>query len=75
MPDAAVWYLTLILPEVNPVDAGNEVPVQAVAIRTEQRTSIGGPALVRGPLQLYDVVILEGTAEFAPGSARPTSTR
>ncbi|HEY7032806.1 MAG TPA: hypothetical protein VH482_15790 [Thermomicrobiales bacterium] len=57
-------YLTLLVPEVNPDEDGGDVPIQTAAIVTTHWTSIGGPALVKGPLQTYAVVDLDGTAEF-----------
>jgi hypothetical protein len=59
-------YLTLLVPEVNPDEDGGDVPVHTVAIVTTHKTSIGGPALVKGPLQTYKVIALDGTAEFEP---------
>jgi hypothetical protein len=57
-------YLTLLVPAVNPIEDQNDVPIQTVAIMTTYRTSIGGPALVKGALQTYEVVVLEGVATF-----------
>jgi hypothetical protein len=66
MPDAATFYLTLLLPEFNPLSAdGDPIPFATLAILTTELTSLAGPALVRGPLQEYAVIELEGTAELA----------
>jgi hypothetical protein len=66
VPDGYVRDLTLLVPDVNPVDGQPSVPVATLAIVTTHLTSIGGPRLVAGPLQEYEVVAVAGTAEFAP---------
>jgi hypothetical protein len=66
VPDGFTRYLTLLVPEVNRDEDRLEVPVRTLAILTTQLTSIGGPALVEGALQTYEVVALAGVAEFAP---------
>lgn len=63
-PDGFVRYLTLLVPDVNPEGDGADVPVQTLAILTTHLTSIGGPALVKGAVQTYEVVALAGVAEF-----------
>jgi hypothetical protein len=65
-PDAYTEYLTLLIPQVNRVEPQSDVPLQTVAILARHLTSIGGPRLVEGALQTYEVVVLEGVAEFAP---------
>lgn len=55
--------LTLLLPRINL--EGQSDSFETLAIRTKQLTSIGGPGLVEGPLQTYDVVQLRGTASQA----------
>jgi hypothetical protein len=60
-------YLTLLVPDVNPEENGASASIQTVAIITKHLTTIGGPALIRGALQTYEVVELEGVAEFATG--------
>jgi hypothetical protein len=65
MPDAATFYLTLLLPEFNPMSQeAAPVAFSTLAILTTQLTSIAGPALIEGPLQEYAVVEMEGTAEL-----------
>jgi hypothetical protein len=63
IPDLHTLTLTLLLPQIN-LDEGNESAFSTLAILTTHRTSIGGPRLVKGPLQTYEVVALEGTARL-----------
>ena len=62
-PDSHTLTLTLLLPQINL--EGRRDSFETLAIRTEHLTSIGGPDLVKGPLQTYDVVRLRGTATQA----------
>lgn len=66
VPDAYVRYLTLLVPDVNRDEDRSDVPIRTLAILTRHLTNIGGSALVKGALQTYDVVALEGVVEFAP---------
>src|SRR5689334_2960764 len=50
-PDLETVTLTLVIPAMN-VDANGE-PLRTFAVRTTNRTSIGGPALVKGQIQTY----------------------
>jgi hypothetical protein len=61
VPDSHTLTLTLLLPKINPPDT----PLSTLAIRTKHLTSIGGPDLVKGPLQTYDVLLLNGFATQA----------
>jgi hypothetical protein len=64
MPDAATFYLTLLLPEFNPTPGGAEpIPFSTLAILLTELTTLEGPAVLEGPLQEYAVIELEGTAE------------
>ena len=63
IPDLHTLTLTLLIPQIN-LDEGNESSFSTQAILTTHLTSIGGPNLVKGPLQTYEVVALEGTARF-----------
>jgi hypothetical protein len=65
-PDAYTEYLALLIPQVNRVEPQSDVPLQTVAILARHLTSIGGPRLVEGALQTYEVIAFEGVAEFAP---------
>lgn len=60
-PDAWARSITLVLPEIN-LDAGREAPFTTFAILTRHLTTIGGPALVSGQLQEYELISLHGTA-------------
>jgi hypothetical protein len=64
-PDARVVYLTLLLPEIGQTRLGDPpVAFSTIAILTTHLTSIGGPALVTGARQIYEVIALAGTARF-----------
>ncbi|HWQ19214.1 MAG TPA: hypothetical protein VN455_05495 [Methanotrichaceae archaeon] len=52
--------LTLFIPHINM--SGTETPFRTVALLVTTRTSIGGPGLVRGPLETYQVLALRGIA-------------
>lgn len=62
VPDARVDTFTLILPEVH-VSGGRPSAIKVLGVQTKTRSSIGGPALVKGPLATYAPVELKGTAE------------
>jgi hypothetical protein len=64
IPDAAELTLTLLVPDINLPAAATESSVAAPALLTTHHSSIGGPALVEGALQSYEVVPLEGTASL-----------
>lgn len=61
IPDLETVTLTLVVPAMN-VDANGE-PLRTFAVRTTNRTSIGGPALVKGQLQTYQRYALTGRAQ------------
>lgn len=61
-PDLHTLTATLVLPDVNLGDR-QVVRVSTVVMLTTNLTSIGGPALVIGPLQTYQVVKLSGVAQ------------
>ena len=63
IPDLHTLTVSLLVPEIN-LNEGNESPLSTQAILTTHRTSIGGPGLVEGQLQTYEVVALEGTASL-----------
>jgi hypothetical protein len=62
-PDRDTLYLSLLVPEVNLEDRSPK-SISTLAILTTHHTTFGGPNLVKGPLQTYEVVALEGTARF-----------
>jgi hypothetical protein len=62
VPDAHVIDLTLLIPAVNLPNGDAEV--EALAIETIIRSSIGGPNLITGALQSYRTLRLSGTARF-----------
>ena len=55
--------VSLLVPQIN-LNDGDESPLSTPAILTTHRTSIGGPGLVEGQVQTYEVVALEGTASL-----------
>jgi hypothetical protein len=61
IPDLRTVQLNLIMPVVNVQDG--PLPFAGVALLTTTRTSIGGPGLVEGPLQDYELRPVSGTAE------------
>lgn len=63
IPDLHTLTLTLLVPEIN-LNEESERSLSTVAILTTHLTSIGGPRLVEGQLQTYEVVALEGTARL-----------
>jgi len=60
--DGPTTMLTLLLPSVNFRGDFEQAPVTAVAITTVAQSSIGGPSLVDGPIESYQVEQLAGTA-------------
>jgi len=60
VPDLQSVTLTVLIPGINLVDSA--APFGTEAITTLHRTSIGGPALVKGPLQQYSSQTLHGQA-------------
>jgi hypothetical protein len=61
VPDLRSLAMTVLLPDIN-LGAEVEVNFATEAIFTSHLTSIGGPALVQGPLETYVFVSLVGTA-------------
>jgi hypothetical protein len=60
IPDLRVITLTLVVPTIN-LD-GSARDFKTIAIRTTSKTTIGGPRLVKGAVQSYEVIDLKGTA-------------
>ena len=56
--------LTLILPAVNLLEGNEPTTFSTIAVLTKHLTSIGGPDLIEGALDTYEVVWLTGIAEF-----------
>ncbi|HEY2284827.1 MAG TPA: hypothetical protein VGH88_03685 [Streptosporangiaceae bacterium] len=59
-PDSHTLVVTMTIPQVN-IDAGPQTGA-GFAVLTTARTSIGGPGLVSGPLQLFELRPLTVTA-------------
>ena len=60
VPDLHTITLTLIVPDINLSDCATEF--KTIVICTTHKTSIGGPNLIKGALQTYEVIELQGTA-------------
>jgi hypothetical protein len=63
VPDLHTLTLSVLIPQIN-LKGGTQSPLSTFAILTTHLRSIGGPGLVEGPLQTYEVVALEGTASL-----------
>ena len=63
IPDDHTLLVTITIPQVNP-DPGPQTAA-GFAVLTTARTSIGGPGLVPGPLQLFELRPLTVTASIA----------
>ena len=61
VPDLRTVRLRLLIPRVNV--AADAAVFAGVALVTTELTTVGGPHLVEGPLHLYDVRPVAGTAE------------
>jgi hypothetical protein len=62
VPDDHTLVVTLTIPQVN-IDAGPGASA-GLAVLTTERTSVGGPKLVSGPLHLYELRPLAVTASI-----------
>ena len=61
VPDRHSVTLSVVLPAIN--GAGRSAtPFKTTALLTTHRTSIGGPALVKGPVQTYQTIPVDGQA-------------
>jgi hypothetical protein len=61
VPDLHVVTLSVLVPPVNV--EGTEARVETESIRTTARTSIAGPSLVKGQVNIYETVKLHGSAK------------
>ncbi|MDQ2731099.1 MAG: hypothetical protein M3Y56_05525 [Armatimonadota bacterium] len=61
IPDYKSDILTLVIPQINL--EGNDGHFGTFAVLTTERTSRGGPSGVRGPVQSYQVIQLQGVAK------------
>jgi hypothetical protein len=61
VPDSRSVTLTVVLPAIN--GAGRmATPFKTTVLLTTHRTSIGGPGLVKGPVQTYQTIPVDGQA-------------
>lgn len=63
IPDYGALTISILIPKVNLLEEA--APIDTIAILTSHPTTIGGPELVTGPLQSYQVVPLSGTVRQA----------
>jgi hypothetical protein len=61
VPDLHTITLTLIVPDINLQNC--PVQFETIAILTTHKNPIGGPCLVKGALQSYEIIELQGTAD------------
>lgn len=59
VPDLRAVTFSMLLPDVH---VEREAHIETEGLYTTARTSIGGPALVKGQIQTYRAVALSGTA-------------
>jgi hypothetical protein len=62
VPDLKVVEVTVLIPRINL--RNREVEFESFEIETTSHTSVGGPAMIDGPLQTYCTRALKGTARF-----------
>ena len=62
VPDSHTLVVTVTMPQVD-LDSGPQTSA-GLAVLTTERTSIAGPGLVSGPLQLFDLRPLAVTASI-----------
>jgi hypothetical protein len=60
VPDLHVITLTLLVPSINLNGSAQEF--KTIAIRTTSKTTIAGESLIKGAVQSYEVIDLQGTA-------------
>jgi len=61
-PDSHTLILSLVVPSANRPENNKSISVNTFAVRTTIRTSIGGPELIEGQIQSYEILTLEGNA-------------
>jgi hypothetical protein len=64
IPDLRTITLSLLIPNVNLPEGKRKNPIETIAILTTASTSIGGPDLVDGQLEAYQILMLKGIASF-----------
>ena len=62
VPDGETRVLSVLLPQVNLAEGRSDTRFKGLVIFTTVRSTIGGPRLVRGPLQTYAAKVFRGTA-------------
>ena len=62
VPDLRRVTLTLLVPVINLKGVGDQASFRTKAIQTTHRDSIGGPTLIKGAIQSYRVLALQGVA-------------
>lgn len=62
VPDHQVKTLSVAIPAANCPDGARSIAIDSFAVLTTEHTSIGGPHLVQGAVQTYEVLALHGNA-------------
>ena len=62
IPDLHTVTVTLVVPKVNL--PGDQVAIETLSILSKHATSTGGPDLVDGQIQTYQVTAVEGKAQL-----------
>jgi len=62
IPDLQMTTFSVLVPNANIDSNAKSIPIKTFAVRTTHKTSIGGPDLVKGQIQLYETIELEGSA-------------
>jgi hypothetical protein len=62
LPEVHVITLTLLVPDVKLEGAAK--PIKTIAILTTNKKPFSGVPLIKGVLQTYEVIELQGTASF-----------
>jgi len=62
VPDLRIITFSLAVPSANRSNDEKSISVETFAVRTTSRTSSGGPKLVKGQIQAYQIHVLKGNA-------------
>ncbi len=62
VPDLRIITFSLAVPSANRNNDEKSISVETFAVRTTTRTSSGGPRLVKGQIQAYQIPVLKGNA-------------
>jgi hypothetical protein len=62
--DGDAVRVVAVLPRVNVADSSEAAPFEGIGMVVTHRSSIGGPSLVNGALELFDVRTVHGAADI-----------